>query len=332
MSCFKIPDSLCDDLTSMIRNFWWGQKSEEKKISWVSWEKMGEPKACGGMGFKNLKCFNLALLAKQGWRLQLAQDSLVFRVLKAKYFPRCDFIHTSLGHNPSYTWRSIMVAQDLVKEGMMWRVGNGSDVKVWGDRWLPSSSSHVAISPRLFLHEDTRVGKLIDIDAMCWKSSVVDSIFLPHEAEAIKSIPFSVHFPLDKLVWAEMTNGKFTIKSAYHFPMKISFFGNRGSASDCSYMRRFWRSLWRLLIPHKVRHFAWRVCREALPTKVNLSRRKVLTDDSCEWRQWRSQKFIFGGAKHIIRQSIIFVFILIISILTEMYIQFNNQNPKMYYF
>ena len=24
MSCFKIPDSLCDDLTSMIRNFLWG--------------------------------------------------------------------------------------------------------------------------------------------------------------------------------------------------------------------------------------------------------------------------------------------------------------------
>ena len=36
MSCFKIPDSLCDDLTIMIRNFWWGQKSEEKKIPWVS--------------------------------------------------------------------------------------------------------------------------------------------------------------------------------------------------------------------------------------------------------------------------------------------------------
>ena len=92
MSCFKIPESLCDDLTSMIRNFWWGQKSEEKKIPWVSWEKMCEPKAGGGLGFKNLKCFNLALLAKQGWRLQLANDSLAFRVLKAKYFPRCDFV------------------------------------------------------------------------------------------------------------------------------------------------------------------------------------------------------------------------------------------------
>ena len=24
ISCFKIPDSLCEELTRMIRNFWWG--------------------------------------------------------------------------------------------------------------------------------------------------------------------------------------------------------------------------------------------------------------------------------------------------------------------
>ena len=65
--------------------------------------------------------------------------------------------------------------------------------------------------------------------------------------------------------------------------MRISFSKNGGSASDCSLIRRFWRSLWRLPIPFKVRHFAWRACREALPTKVNLKRKKVLTEDSCEW-------------------------------------------------
>ncbi|KAK9993760.1 hypothetical protein SO802_023463 [Lithocarpus litseifolius] len=80
-----------------------------------------------------------------------------------------------------------------------------------------------------------------------------------------------------------MANGKFTVKSAYHLAVRISSLENRGSASDCSLMRRFWRSLWRLPIPHKVRHFAWRACREALPTKVNLKKRKVLTNDSCEW-------------------------------------------------
>ena len=70
-----------------------------------------------------------------------------------------------------------MVAQELVKEGVMWKVGNGRDVKVWGGRWLPCSSSHVVISPRLFLHEDTQVGELIHTDAMCWKFCHVLEIF-----------------------------------------------------------------------------------------------------------------------------------------------------------
>ena len=48
----------------MIRNFWWGQKQDERKMAWLSWDKMCVPKACRGMVFKQLKQFNLALLAK----------------------------------------------------------------------------------------------------------------------------------------------------------------------------------------------------------------------------------------------------------------------------
>ena len=66
LSCFKIPDTLCDELTSMIRNFRWGEKDDERKLAWLSWEKLCMPKSSGGMGFKQLKHFNLALLAKQG--------------------------------------------------------------------------------------------------------------------------------------------------------------------------------------------------------------------------------------------------------------------------
>ena len=36
MSCFKIPDSFCDEMTSLIRNFWWGQCKEERKMAWIS--------------------------------------------------------------------------------------------------------------------------------------------------------------------------------------------------------------------------------------------------------------------------------------------------------
>ena len=110
MSCFKIPDSLCDEMTSIIRNFWWGQCKEERKMAWISWEKLCTPKACGGMGFKQLKQFNLAMLAKQRWRLQSRNDSLLYKVFKAKYFPGCDFVDASLGKKPSFAWRSILAA------------------------------------------------------------------------------------------------------------------------------------------------------------------------------------------------------------------------------
>ena len=35
-------------------------------MAWISWEKLCASKACKGMGFTNLKQFNLSMLAKQG--------------------------------------------------------------------------------------------------------------------------------------------------------------------------------------------------------------------------------------------------------------------------
>jgi len=64
MSYFKVPDSLCKELIGMIQNFLWGQKQDEKKMVWLSWDKLCYSKVDGGLGFKKLKEFNLALLAK----------------------------------------------------------------------------------------------------------------------------------------------------------------------------------------------------------------------------------------------------------------------------
>ena len=49
MSMFKLPASVCDDLTRLMRQYWWGV--ENGKMAWLSWEKMILPKAKGGMGF-----------------------------------------------------------------------------------------------------------------------------------------------------------------------------------------------------------------------------------------------------------------------------------------
>ena len=64
MSCFLLPKKLCEELIGMIRQFWWGQVKNEKKLAWLSWDKMCMPKDSGGLGFWDLRSFNLALLAK----------------------------------------------------------------------------------------------------------------------------------------------------------------------------------------------------------------------------------------------------------------------------
>ena len=91
----------------------------------VGWKKMCQPKSLGGLGFRNLHAFNLALLAKQAWRILTNPCSLAARILKAKYFPYEDILNASLGSSTSLTWRSIFQSLEVIKSGTRWRVGNG---------------------------------------------------------------------------------------------------------------------------------------------------------------------------------------------------------------
>ena len=58
--------------------------------------------------------------------------------------------------------------------------------------------------------------------------------------------------------------------------MELSKHWDSGSYSNDSHNRRFWKYLWKIPIPHKIRHFAWRACRDILPTKANLVRRRAV--------------------------------------------------------
>ena len=86
----------------------------------------------------------------------------------------------------------------------------------------------------MFLSGDTIVADLIDSSTPRWKNEVIDSLFIDHEADLIKSIPLSSALSPNKLVWAETNNEKFTVGSAYKLAVTLFKSRNHGTTSDGS--------------------------------------------------------------------------------------------------
>ena len=162
MGIFKLPKNLVQELSKLVRNYWWGQQNQESKINWMSWKQMKKGKSSGGLGFRDFSNFNLALLAKQGWKIVSNPCSLAAQVLKEKYFPGGSFLTAKKGHNSSFTWQSFLAARPLLREGMVSRIGNGKSTEIWKDKWLPIPTTFKPQDSVRFMHETTKVSMLID--------------------------------------------------------------------------------------------------------------------------------------------------------------------------
>ena len=148
MACFDLTKSFCEDLSAMIVHYWWSQMDKTSKIHWVSREELMKPKVDGGLGFRNLHFFNLAMLARQAWRILQNPHSLCSQVLAARYFPNGSMLEATPVAGISYTWRSILKGMQLLKKGIIWRVGNGENIIIWSDPWIPRGSTRRISTPR----------------------------------------------------------------------------------------------------------------------------------------------------------------------------------------
>ena len=280
MSCFKLPVTLCNDIEQPIRKFWWGHRGNQRKIHWSKWSTLCLPKDCGGMGFNKLQKFNDTMLAKQVWRLLENKNSLFHRFFKEKFFPNGN-IFTAKGGCGSFAWKSILIGREVIKKGAIWRVRNGENILIYQDRWLPAPQHTNIQSPPNFFGCDAQVSVLIDKENRCWIDDTVDNNFNPHEARMIKSIPLCLTDGDDKLFWPSMVDGAYSVKAGYRFLVDAEQVPNV-SPLPPSHQKSFWKGLWKLKVPNRIKTLLWRAISDALPTRLNLVKRKVLNDATCQ--------------------------------------------------
>lgn len=167
MSVYRFPQALCRDIGVLYPHFWWGWSDHEWKIHWFSWKSMRVSKMEAGMGFRNLKAFNLALLAKMLWYILSKPHSLAATILKDKYLKGYNIMEVRVKPISYWMWKSIIGARMVIERGDQWTVWNGATIKIWKDQQLPILSTFEVQTPMTLLDEDAMVTELFLDEQTC---------------------------------------------------------------------------------------------------------------------------------------------------------------------
>lgn len=127
-----------------------------------------------------------------------------------------------------------------------------------------------------------RNAKVIDLimEDGLWNMQKINDHFGREDSEAIANICLSPIKRDDLLVWYYDSKGEYTVRSGYHIATKIdSADYPSGSSSDRN--KNFWRMLWSLDLPKKIKIFLWRSSHRAIPTHQALFRRNITKDHIC---------------------------------------------------
>jgi hypothetical protein len=119
-----LPQTTCDSIDRMARNFLW-KGSSNTGIHLVGWDKITKPKKVGGLGIRKARDANTSLLGKLVWNIHQNNDALWVQIIKHKYIKEEAFL--SITKKPgSVTWNAIMKALLALKDGFQFRLGNGN--------------------------------------------------------------------------------------------------------------------------------------------------------------------------------------------------------------
>lgn len=156
--------------------------------------------------------------------------------------------------------------KSISKRGLFrWVFGDGMGIKVFQDAWLRGKVEFRVDNCYSDSIGSVKASDLFIPGTKIWDTLKVTSLFSSCDAKAILATPVPQHQAVDHVVWTHTVDGKYAVKSGYHFWLNNS--GNNRNR------RTGWSELWKLEVPQKIKVFLWRFGRNNVSVR-NLLRGK----------------------------------------------------------
>ncbi|GJZ63258.1 RNA-directed DNA polymerase, eukaryota, reverse transcriptase zinc-binding domain protein [Tanacetum coccineum] len=272
MSIFRVPSSVLHTLESIRSHFFNGHDLKSKKASWVKWSSVLAAKNKGGLGVSSLYALNRGLTIKWVWRFYSHKSSLWTRVVKAIHGDDWKMGKDIKAGTRSCWLNIVNEVKSLKNQGvnvfeyMRLNLGNGDSTLFWEDNWI-NGFVLKDMYPRIYALEKS---KMVKVSSKLMDFSL-DNLFRRNVRGGVKQSQYDALSDLvnvvtlvpasDRYVWSLESSGEFSVAS-----IRKVIDDNR--LPNVSSMTR-----WVKFVPIKVNVLAWKVKLDALPTRLNISRR-----------------------------------------------------------
>lgn len=276
MWCFLLPTSLCGKIERILNGYWWRSSGNSSGgVRWMGWNKMSVPKCQGGLGFRDLHGFNLALLGKHIWNMCNKPTSLVSKIFKARYFRDTHILQASKGCDSSFIWTGIWEAKEQLRAGFRWVLGDGKNIRVFKDPWIKGKKEFCVENNHLNVVRNDLACDYIHPNSKAWDVQKVQRDFHENNVQLVLQTRIPLLDAADRIAWCDTTNGGYTVKSGYHYWMNLN------SEMPGNAFSKSWNRLWNLPIPHKIRTFLWHFCKNNVPVRKLLRSKGVGAPTIC---------------------------------------------------
>lgn len=209
------------------------------------------------------------------WRIANNEDLFLHNVLKSKYFHQSSIWRPNSNVPKSAFWASVLKILPILKAHSFIQIMDGS-TSIWSSPWCTQWAN---IYDNLIIQQPTFVypAKISDLwlpNQNVWNEQYIKNLFQQPMADNILQTQIIEAQNNDMLCWELTPNGKCTAKSAYYACLKIlQEGGERRPETIPSVTKNLLSQIWKdkNLLP-RVKTFAWRYIRRAIPTGARAGR------------------------------------------------------------